>query len=525
VSDAYGVTGRGEVVGYSDAGAWYYTPAAGMVSLYAPPYYPLEAFGVSDNGQIVGVTFEGLPFSYTPHGGVVILDNLPGGRFTEPSGVNNTGQIVGYGYTYVLGTGYTFRHAFSYTPQSGMTDLGTLPGDTGSQANAVNDKGEIVGASFSADGKSHAVLWEPIPPPSVTITVPANGAVYSVDERVTSMYTCAATQGESPSSCAGPVAAGQYVDTHTPGTDLFTVVARDSLGQTGSRTVSYTVAAPPSVRITAPASGATYRQDQVVAAAYSCSPGQGTGLRSCAGPVRSGEALDTRTLGTHTFTVTATDGLGQIGSATVRYLVSRQKVAAPSPRLAQVRQSARRWRLDNRHPRPTGRRPPIGTTFSFNLNIPAMVTFTFTQQTAGRKVGGRCVAQTKRNRNLPRCLRTTSAGAFTLTGRRGANKVRLAGRGAWVLRARSGQGGVRSWAGSPWELPHRCFAFAWNAIANASLPPFCEWSGHAGRLSMAGARRITPCWAVLPEDVLLPQGRTAAASVRVSVAGDGFAQR
>jgi hypothetical protein len=46
----------------------------------------------------------------------------------------------------------------------------------------------------------------------------------------------------------------------------------------------------------------------------------------------------------------------------------------------------------------------------------------------GRKVKGNCVAQTKKNRNKPRCPRTTVAATFTLAGHSGANTVRFAGR-------------------------------------------------------------------------------------------------
>ena len=45
-------------------------------------------------------------------------------------------------------------------------------------------------------------------------------------------------------------------------------------------------------------------------------------LASCAGPVASGTALDTSTLGPHTFTVIATDGLGNQRTEARSYLVS-----------------------------------------------------------------------------------------------------------------------------------------------------------------------------------------------------------
>jgi hypothetical protein len=73
------------------------------------------------------------------------------------------------------------------------------------------------------------------------------------------------------------------------------------------------------------------------------------------------------------------------------------------------------------------RRPPVGTTFGFTLNEPATVTLRFSALLAGRKVHGRCVAQTSRNRHSGHCVRRQLAGAPTFSGREGANEVRFYG--------------------------------------------------------------------------------------------------
>jgi hypothetical protein len=77
---------------------------------------------------------------------------------------------------------------------------------------------------------------------------------------------------------------------------------------------------PPVISITSPANGATFTQGQGVAAIYSCSPGEG-GLEKCAGPVANGAALDTSTVGPHTFTVNAEDTLSGTSSQSVIYNV------------------------------------------------------------------------------------------------------------------------------------------------------------------------------------------------------------
>jgi hypothetical protein len=69
----------------------------------------------------------------------------------------------------------------------------------------------------------------------------------------------------------------------------------------------------------------------------------------------------------------------------------------------------------------------VGTTFRFVLNQRSPVTFAFTQQVAGRKVGGKCVAQTNRNRRSPSCKRTVTQGTLSFTGRSGLNKVAFQG--------------------------------------------------------------------------------------------------
>ena len=85
---------------------------------------------------------------------------------------------------------------------------------------------------------------------------------------------------------------------------------------------------PPQITISAPASGATYTQGQQVAAAYGCQDAEAghTGVAACAGAndgqgVASGGALDTSTLGTHHFTVSASDYAGNASQLTHAYEV------------------------------------------------------------------------------------------------------------------------------------------------------------------------------------------------------------
>jgi hypothetical protein len=70
----------------------------------------------------------------------------------------------------------------------------------------------------------------------------------------------------------------------------------------------------------------------------------------------------------------------------------------------------------------------VGTTFSFQLNEPAMVRFAFTERFRGHRLGKRCVAQTKRRRHTLRCTRTVTVATMTFAGQTGINRITFAGR-------------------------------------------------------------------------------------------------
>src|SRR6185312_16726997 len=68
-------------------------------------------------------------------------------------GINDSGQVVGYGYFW----GLQPRHAFLYS-NGKMTDLQTLGGES-SAALAINNQGQIVGDSNDASGDDHAFIY------------------------------------------------------------------------------------------------------------------------------------------------------------------------------------------------------------------------------------------------------------------------------------------------------------------------------------------------------------------------------
>jgi hypothetical protein len=81
----------------------------------------------------------------------------------------------------------------------------------------------------------------------------------------------------------------------------------------------------PSITITTPASAGNYTLAQSVAASYGCTDG-GSGPSTCVGTVANGSNIDTATVGSKTFTVNATDALGN--PSTLQYTYSVKYAAS-----------------------------------------------------------------------------------------------------------------------------------------------------------------------------------------------------
>jgi uncharacterized repeat protein (TIGR01451 family) len=202
---------------------------------------------------------------------------------------------------------------------------------------------KVTATDTDTQATSQTVTYKIVGRPTATITTPANNATYVHNQTVSASFSCTAGAGGGVlQSCVGQQANGSAIDTSSAGTFTFKVTATDTDTQTGSQTVTYKVlAAPPTATITTPANNATYTHNQTVSASFACTPGAGGGvLASCVGPVANGSPIDTSTVGTHAFKVTATDTDTQTGSATSTYSVipaanlSLTKTSAPNPVIA-----------------------------------------------------------------------------------------------------------------------------------------------------------------------------------------------
>jgi len=100
---------------------------------------------------------------------------------------------------------------------------------------------------------------------------------------------------------------------------------------------------------------------------------------------------------------------------------------APSLSISLLKQSASTWReggklaqISRKH-----KKPPVGTKFSFKLSERASITLTFKRSATGRRVRGKCVAQTRSNKRRPKCPLTVAAGSLKMTAGAGADADKI----------------------------------------------------------------------------------------------------
>jgi hypothetical protein len=129
-------------------------------------------------------------------------------------------------------------------------------------------------------------------------------------------------------------------------------------------------------------------------------------------------------------------------TVTATFTPTTTTTTAPSaepPSISSLKQSAPTWREGSGLAHVSARRkPPVGTTFSFDLNEPATVTFMFTQQATGREASGKCVARTNHNAHKPHCSLIRVEGKLHFSAHRGTNHVLFQGRVSRTQRLKPG---------------------------------------------------------------------------------------
>ncbi|MDX6450512.1 MAG: tripartite motif-containing protein 71 [Gaiellaceae bacterium] len=147
--------------------------------------------------------------------------------------------------------------------------------------------------------------------------------------------------GAGHTTCSESVADGTSITLTATPSSTFTGFTGGGCGagnpctvvMNADKTVNAAFSGPPSATVTTPADGASYASGSTVNASYSCSPGANggalkAGAAGCSGPVANGSPIDTATVGSHAFAVTATDTDGQTATTTVHYTVT---AAPPGP--------------------------------------------------------------------------------------------------------------------------------------------------------------------------------------------------
>lgn len=252
--------------------------------------------------------------------------------FNAGSGDVNAGSVAALGLG-VLGDNGGPTHTMALLP-SGPA-VGIIPPGTTATLNshqvpicpATDQRGDARPGNGKAACDAGAYETQPHAP-STQISAPANGDLYAVGSTVHESFTCSeGTEGPGLASCTDGSghATGALIDTSKPGSFQLTVTATSKDGFTANDSVHYTVAAPPSVRISSPKLGAAFAAGTVVHSEFACTEGTaGPGISGCTDQSGnpSGTRLDTHTPGPHTLTVTATSKDGLTGTLTVTYSVT-----------------------------------------------------------------------------------------------------------------------------------------------------------------------------------------------------------
>ena len=130
--------------------------------------------------------------------------------------------------------------------------------------------------------------------------------------------------------------------------------------------------------------------------------------------------------GTYTVGASGSDVFGNAVGASGKITIAPAKPRVPV--IGALHQTSAKWREGTKLAAvSSARKPPLGTSFSFTLNEAATLSFAFTTKGTGRKVKGRCVAQSPHNRKARRCSRAILRGKLQLSGHAGSDRIRFQG--------------------------------------------------------------------------------------------------
>ncbi len=204
---ARGINASGQII--SQAGLWTPTTPNGLTGTLTPLGYLNElGFDISfnalnDNGQVtgaagtIGVDLHAFVYDGTMHD----LGTL-GGPYANGYAINNRGDVTGES---TLLTGY--GAAFLYMSETGMVDLNTLisqkSGWNLTIGRGINDAGQITGYGFFGD-EIHGFLLTPVPEPGALGVLAVAAAAASCRRGRRRGSTAVVPTGTGVESAAGP---------------------------------------------------------------------------------------------------------------------------------------------------------------------------------------------------------------------------------------------------------------------------------------------------------------------------------
>jgi uncharacterized repeat protein (TIGR01451 family) len=395
------------------------------------------------NTFVQTATAPGVPSYVVPAGGGVITswsflagstageqDKL---KVVRPTGTANQFLVVGDGALQTM------------TPSTLNTFPVRIPVQAGDLLGIYTADGNDCIVSTHTTGNTDSYLASADPPPGTTFTgTPESGSgeAYNVSARVEADADHDGWGDETQDKCVGAIGSAQGC----PTADLTVTKVAGATAILRGQRVTYTLtatnngpeAAPNVVVSDALPVGATAVSAAASGGSCVAAPTVSCNLGTLASGAKAtvtlvvrmtsvGGKTDTATIDSATLDAAAqkASGAGDTNPANNSASTTTSVLGVSS-----ATQAHKTWREPRNPKRATfsKKRPPVGTTFKFDLGGPAKVRIAFTQRVPGRRVHGKCVGSTKANRSKHKCARTVTRGVLRFDDRAGANAVKFQGR-------------------------------------------------------------------------------------------------
>jgi WD40 repeat protein len=349
-----GLTSRGFKASPSDTTSIDFSPSSHLLAVSSQFPDQIRMFSVGGNGSLTGLG-TGTPTGSKPdavafnQSGRFLAVANEGDDTVSMFSVNpTTGKLTAAGSPTSTGAG---PDSLAFNPTGKLLAVSNFDGDSISLFSVNNRTGHLAPVSGSPLMTGHvtnpdAVAFSPTgllaapretvgisvfapAPPNAQITSPSPQRTFARHASVPTRFSCADSAfGPGLASCTDSSGSHQprgHLSTSTVGAHTYSVTARSRDGQTTVARLRYFVVNPPSVQITAPRSGKTYRRGARVRTTFACREGAGApGLSACAdsnGDQSPHGHLNTSQVGRFRYTVTAVSRDGLVVTRSISYRV------------------------------------------------------------------------------------------------------------------------------------------------------------------------------------------------------------